>query len=149
MLGITRVRIAPNLPLIGKDLDAGATFNADVVANILDLEAGTIMVIPTPGAPMVPAAVADIGNTAVVIGILAADSYQAFDSTGGIILRPAMIYRRGVFIRSTINDINGRRPAPELAPINPGDANDVALNVRGIHLEESWDANELDVPPFP
>jgi hypothetical protein len=143
MLGITRVRIAPNLPGIGKDLDARATLNADVIAAEPDLLAFTIMAF-TPNAnpalhgSMVRAAVGDITGVAVVVGILAQDSYEDVDSAGAPINRPSMIYRAGTFIRSTVNEVMGGY-TPPLAPILPGDEMDRALNLKGIYLEESWD----------
>jgi|SRR5271165_3517826 len=152
MLEITRVTISPNLPLIGKDLDVGATLNADVAANQTDLPAGTIMsltegatreMVKLPALPVpLPAA------ATAIIGILAADSYATVPAAN----RPAMIYRRGVFIRSTVNEVNamvtGAGAGAALGPINYQDPSDNALNSRGIFLEESWDEPALGVSPI-
>jgi|SRR5271166_5236135 len=146
MLEITEVNISPNLPLIGKDLDAEATFNSDVSANQTDLLAGTLMIV-TEGAlremvkaPALPVAALPVNQ---FVGILAADSYAVVPAAN----RPGMIYRKGTFIRSTVNEINGMASGANaglaLAPIVPGDATDVFLMGYGIHLEESYDESAL------
>ena len=157
MLEITRVTISPNLPLIGKDLDVGATLNADVAAAQTDLPAGTIMVltegvlremVKLPALPVPFPAVPGVFPLGTIIGILAADSYATVPAAN----RPAMIYRRGTFIRSTVNEVNamvtGAGAGAALGPINYQDASDNALNDRGIFLEESWDEGALGVPPI-
>ena len=150
MLEVTRVTISPNLPLIGKDLDAEATLNADVTGTQPDLWAGTIMVFSVTGPPaneMRRALTADFGavpSVTFVWGILAADSYQMEDLVTN---RPAMIYRAGTFIRSTINDVNTGYVTTPIAPIIPGDARNIFLAGLGIYMEESWDDPALGVPP--
>jgi hypothetical protein len=147
MLEVTRVNIGPNLPLIGKDLDAGATLNADVTGAVPDLRAGTLMhfTLAGPVNEMAPATLAQIAAPANLIGVLAADSYYAESSPGVGVNRPAMIYRRGTFIRSTVNEVNqdAKLTAPWAVPIEAGDVNDIALNQRGIFLELSWDEPAL------
>jgi hypothetical protein len=148
MLEVTKVRIRPNLTFIGKDMEAAATFNADVDAAQPDLPGGTIMTY-TAGGVMTKAAALPVAP-ALMVGILAADSYATVDSAGSDIVRPAMIYRSGTFVRSAINYINGTPPAgldlpvpppPLLPPILPGDPADIGLNDRGIFLEEGFDEN--------
>jgi hypothetical protein len=149
MLEITQVTIRPLKPLIGKDLDAGATLNGDVEAAQPDLLAGTIMAFTNLAVnEMIPATLADLAMPGLTVGILAAESYQAFDSapTPAAINRPAMIYRRGVFIRSTVNEANAESGSP-LPAIVAGDATDVLLNNKGIFLEESWDEAAFDTVP--
>jgi hypothetical protein len=151
MLEVTKVTISPLLPLIGKDLDARATLNADVAAAEPDLLAGTIMVYSAGVAPndrqMRRALDADLtvaGIANLVLGILAADSYAANDGAAipTAVNRPAMIYRAGTFIRSTVNDINGTY-IPPLTAITYGSIPDLVLNDKGIFLEESWDEPAL------
>jgi hypothetical protein len=145
MLEITRVDIKPNLPLIGKDLDVGATHNADVSAAQPDLPAGTIMHFTAvgPAQEMVKATLPLVAPATGWYGILAADSYQTFDNaaTPVAINRPAMVYRRGVFIRSTVNEVNGSTFTPNTAA---GLAQELILQDAGIFLEESWDENQYN-----
>jgi hypothetical protein len=151
MLEITKVRISPLLPLIGKDLDAEATFNADVLAAQEDLLAGTIMAFNGGTGLMQKATAVQISDftQAFVIGILAADSYAALGPDGQTpVVRPAMIYRGGTFIRSTVNEVNGMSPPAAIPPILPGDPLDRAMNIRGLYLEESYDEPAMGVPPL-
>lgn len=154
MLEVTRVTIRPNLPLIGKDLDARATLNGDVTGTMPDLWAGTILRYDFATREFRFAVIGDLANPVPgTIGILAVDSFQVEDLTTN---RPAMVYRAGTFIRSTINAVNSGEPplyppyGPPLAalpPIVAGDPVDLALAQIGIFLEESWDDPALGESP--
>ena len=122
--------VVPGITIIGKDLDAGATFNADTVPALGVLKAGTLMKY-TGGATKVLAKA--VVGTDTVFGILADDVDTG--AAGATEVPVVMVYRRGVFLRQEIESANN-------IAITPGSAVDLALNSLGIHLELSYEAYE-------
>jgi hypothetical protein len=127
MLQVTVSSVGAPLTIIGKDLDAGATFNADVTLGAGKLKAGTCMKYD-PATQALAKATITGGTPDAVFGLLADD----FDDTGAATPIPAVIYREGVFLRQEIESANN-------APITPGGAIDIALRDLGIYLELSYD----------
>jgi hypothetical protein len=123
-LGIT---VSPPLTIIGKDLDAGATFNGDTTPNVGVLKAGTLMKYTTGTQVLAKAVV----GTDTLFGLLAD---EVDTGTGGATeILPVMVYRRGVFLRQEIESANN-------IAITPGSAVDIALNDLGIFLELSYES---------
>jgi hypothetical protein len=122
--------------IIGKDLDAGATFNADVALAAGVLKAGTILKYDATAKTFAKFV---FGTDAVTLmfGVLA----NEVDATSATVVEPAMCYRRGVFLRQEIESANNTL-------IKPGDANDVGLKDIGIFLELSYDAYD-NLSPVP
>jgi hypothetical protein len=120
--------VVAGITIIGKDLDAGATFNADVALAAGVLKAGTIVKYDATAKTFAKFV---FGTDAVTLmfGVLADD----VDASSATVVEPAMCYRRGVFLRQEIESANNFL-------IKPGDANDVGLRDIGIHLELSYDA---------
>jgi hypothetical protein len=118
--------INPTVGIIGKDLDAGATFNADTTPALGVLKAGTLMKYD-PATKVLAKAVV---GTDTVFGVLATDVDTG--EAGATAIPPVMVYRRGVFRRQEIESANN-------VAITPGSAVDIALNDLGIRLELSWD----------
>jgi hypothetical protein len=123
MLQVSVTSVSAPLTIIGKDLDAGATFNADVTLGAGKLRAGTIMKY-TVGSQSLAA---DLTATAP-FGLLA----DEFDDTGATSPMPAMVYRAGLFLRQEIESANN-------LAIPPNSAIDIALRDLGIMLEQSYD----------
>jgi hypothetical protein len=121
--------VAAPISIIGKDLDAGATFNADTTPAQGVLKAGTLMKY-TVGTQVLAKAVV---GTDTVAGILADDVDTG--AAGATEIIPIMVYRRGVFRRQEVESANN-------AAITPGSAVDIALNDLGIFLELSYDGYE-------
>jgi hypothetical protein len=120
--------VVTGITIIGKDLDAGATFNADVAVGTGIHKAGEIVKYDATAKTFAKW----VGGTDAVTlayGILADD----IDATSATVVEPAMCYRRGVFLRQEIESANNFL-------IKPGDATDVGLRDIGIHLELSYDA---------
>jgi hypothetical protein len=120
--------VVTGITIIGKDLDAGATFNADVAVGTGVHKAGEIVKYDATAKTFAKW----VGGTDAVTlayGILADD----IDATSATVVEPAMCYRRGVFLRQEIESANNFL-------IKPGDATDVGLRDIGIHLELSYDA---------
>jgi hypothetical protein len=120
--------VVTGITIIGKDLDAGATFNADVAVGTGLHKAGEIVKYDATAKTFAKW----VGGTDAVTlayGILADD----VDATSATVVEPAMCYRRGVFLRQEIESANNFL-------IKPGDATDVGLRDIGIHLELSYDA---------
>jgi IPT/TIG domain len=121
MLGVTATNVNPPLTIIGKDLDADATFNADVTLGTGKLRAGTIM--------KYAAQVLSPDLTASApFGLLA----DEFDDTGATTAQAAMIYRAGTFLKQEIESANNLL-------ISIGDPVDTALRGLGIYLELSYE----------
>jgi hypothetical protein len=117
--------VAAGVSIIGKDLDAGATFNADVKpAQAAILKAGTLMKYDATTKQLDKSA-----DGADTFGVLAND----VDATHATVIEPAMVYRRGVFLRQEIESANNFLIAPKGAV-------DVYLANLGIHFELSYDA---------
>lgn len=117
--------VSAPLTIIGKDLDAGATFNADVAPAVGVLRAGTFLKYDPATKTFTKAtAVAD------VTGVLADDIDTG--PVGTTEIQAAMAYRRGVFLRQEIESANN------LAVV-PGSADDLALQDKGIFLELSYE----------
>ena len=128
-MAMTRMGITVPVPLtiIGKDLDAGATFNGDTTPAQGVLKAGTLMKY-TAGTQVL--AKATVG-TDTIFGILSDDIDTG--AAGATEILPVMVYRRGVFLRQEIESANN-------VAITPGSAVDIALNDLGIFLELSYEA---------
>jgi hypothetical protein len=121
--------VAAPISIIGKDLDAGATFNGDTSPNVGVLKAGTLMKYTSATKTLDKAVV----GTDTLFGLLA-DEIDT--GTGGATeILPVMVYRRGVFRRQEIESANN-------VAITPGSAVDIALNDLGIFLELSYEAYE-------
>lgn len=121
----TRVEnVGAPLTIVGKDLDVGATFNADVTPGQGKLRAGTLMKYDNATMQLAKGASGDN-----LFGVLA-DEYDDTNVGGEII--PAMVYREGVFLRQEIESANN-------FAIPPGGADDLALRDKGIYLEQSYE----------
>jgi hypothetical protein len=120
--------VVTGITIIGKDLDAGATFNADVAVGTGIHKAGEIVKYDTT-AKTFAKWVGGTDAVTLIYGILADD----VDATSATVVEPAMCYRRGVFLRQEIESANNFL-------IKPGDATDVGLKDLGIFLELSYDA---------
>lgn len=116
--------------IIGKDLDAGASFNADVALNSGVHQAGEIVKYDTT-AKTFAKWVGGTDAVTLIYGILA----QSVDATSATDQQVGMCYRRGVFNRQEIESANNFL-------IKPGDANDIGLRDVGIHLDLTYDAYE-------
>jgi hypothetical protein len=128
--------VAPINAIIGKDLDAGATFNADVALAAGVLKAGTIVKYDTTAKTFAKW----IGGTdavTLIFGILA----EEVDASSATVVEPGMCYRRGVFNRQEVESANNLL-------IAPGGATDVGLRDVGIHLDLTYDAYD-DLSPVP
>jgi hypothetical protein len=123
MLQVSVTNVGAPLTIIGKDLDAGATFNADVTLGVGKLRAGTIMKYT-----VATQALAADPTCAAPFGLLA----DEFDDTGASSALPAMVYRAGLFLRQEIESANNLAIPPNSAP-------DIALRNLGIYLEQSYD----------
>jgi hypothetical protein len=117
--------VAAPITIIGKDLDAGATFNADLKAAQGVLKAGQIM--------KYDAALKELSKVTdfaldVPYGVLADD----IDGGTGTEIFPVMVYRRGVFLRQELESANN-------IAITPGSALETKLNDAGIFFELSYE----------
>jgi hypothetical protein len=122
--------------IIGKDLDAGATFNADMAVSTGVHKAGEIVKYDTT-AKTFAKWVGGTDAVTLIYGILA----NEVDATSATVVEPAMCYRRGVFLRQEIESANNYL-------IAPGGAADVGLKDLGIFLELSYDAYD-NLSPVP
>ena len=121
--------VAAPISILGKDLDAGATFNGDTTPNVGVLKAGTLMKYTAATKTLDKAVV----GTDTIFGLLA-DEIDT--GTGGATeILPVMVYRAGTFRRQEIESANN-------VSITPGSAVDLALNDLGIFLELSYEAYE-------
>jgi hypothetical protein len=131
-------RPAP-LTIIGKDLDVGATFNADLNPNSGQQRAGRLMSYDKATKQLTPwDGIAD-ANGQTIFGVLADD----VDITGDNInvTTAVMVYRAGLFLRQEIESANN-------AAITPDGVIDNRLRDLGISLEQSYEAY-LGVNPVP
>ena len=129
--------VAAPLTIIGKDLDAGATFNADTTPAVGVLKAGTLMKYTAATKVLDKATLS--GTPDAVFGVLADDVDTG--PVGTTEVQAVMVYRRGVFLRQEIESANN-------FAITPGSAIDLALNDAGIFLEHSYEAY-LGLNPVP
>lgn len=120
----------PVLTIIGKDLDVGATFNSDMEAGIGFVPAGRLIAYDAGAKEFSPTTGGD------VFGILANECNAA-----GTDPVPAMVYRRGTFLRQEIEVAN------EIA-IPPDGPVDKELRALGIFLEWSYTDYE-NLEPVP
>lgn len=118
--------VAPTITIIGKDLEAEATFNADTVPALGVLKAGTVMKY-TVATRLLEKCVL---GTDVPFGILADDVDTG--AAGATEVPIVMIYRGGTFLRQEIESANN-------TAIGPGSALDLSLRDMGIYLELSYD----------
>jgi hypothetical protein len=118
--------VAAPLTIIGKDLDAGATFNGDTLPALGVLKAGTAMKYTIASKLLEKAVI----GTDTVFGLLANDVDTG--AAGATEVPVVMIYRKGTFLRQEIESANN-------FAIVPGDANDLALRDKGIYLEQSYE----------
>lgn len=119
--------VAAGITIIGKDLDAGATFNADTVPALGVLKAGTIMKYTAASKTLAKATL----GTDAPFGVLADDCDTG--AVGATEVPVVMVYRRGVFLRQEIESANN-------VAITPGSAIETALADVGIFLELSYEA---------
>lgn len=121
--------VSAPLTIIGKDLDAGATFNSDLKpAQAAVLRAGTLVKYDATN-KQCDKWVGGTDAVTLVAGVLADDA----DGTHATEITPVMFYRRGTFLRQEIESANNFL-------IKPGDATDIGLRDSGIFLELSYDA---------
>jgi len=121
-----RIGTAPNvITIIGKDLNAYATFNGDVAAAQGVIKAGRLMKYTVATKTLAPAVV----GTDTVFGVLAADVDTG--AAGATEILPIMVYRAGTFLRQEVESANN-------VVIGAGGAVDLALNDLGIFLEFSY-----------
>lgn len=113
-------RFGPVLTIIGKDLDVGATFNSDMEAGAGLIPAGTLIAYDAGAKEF------SVTTGGDVFGILADEC----NATGADPV-PAMVYRRGVFLRQEIETVNNMA-------IPPDDTVDKELRALGIYLEWSY-----------
>lgn len=121
--------VAAPITIVGKDLDVGATFNADTTPGVGVLKAGTLMKY-TAATKVLD--VAEVG-TDTIFGILSDDVDTGPEGATEVLA--VMVYRRGTFLRQEIESANN-------VAITPGSAVDLALNDIGIFLELSYEAYE-------
>lgn len=124
MLNVTVTSVGAPLTIIGKDLEAEATFNADVLPGSGKLKAGTLMKYDGTAQQLSRSA-----DGTAVYGILA-DEYDDTGAGGAVI--PAMVYRGGTFLRQEIESANN-------LAIPPGSVIEAGLRGLGIELELSYD----------
>ena len=122
--------------IIGKDLDAGATFNADVALAAGVLPAGTILKYDTT-AKTFAKWVGGTDAVGLIYGILA----QGVDASSATVVEVGMCYRRGVFNRQEIESANNYL-------ITPGGAADIGLKDAGIFLDLTYDSYD-NLTPVP
>jgi hypothetical protein len=123
--------VAAPITIIGKDLDAGATFNGDTAPALGVLRAGTIMKYTAASKLLEKATLGGVTPDTVFAGILADDVDTG--PVGATEVPVVMIYRRGVFLRQEIESAND-------FAITPGSPLDIALADLGIHLEWSYES---------
>lgn len=121
--------VAAPITIVGKDLDVGATFNADTTPGVGVLRAGTLMKY-TAATKLLDKA--EIG-TDTIFGVLSDDVDTGPEEATEV--QAVMVYRRGTFLRQEIESANN-------VAITPGSAVDLALNDAGIFLELSYEAYE-------
>jgi len=140
-MGMYRTGTSANVvtSIIGKDLDAGATFNADVALAAGVLPAGTIVKYDATAKTF--AKWVGSGGTPDAAGLIYGILAQRVDATSATVVEVGMCYRRGVFNRQEIESANDLL-------IAPGGAIDAGLRAAGIHLDLTYDAYE-NLSPVP
>jgi hypothetical protein len=123
----TGTSTVPNA-IIGRDLDVGAQFNADVALNTGVHKAGEIVKYDTT-AKTFAKWVGGTDAVTLIYGILAFE----VDASSATVVEVGMCYRRGVFNRQEIESANN-------FAIKPGDATDIGLRDVGIHLDLTYDS---------
>lgn len=127
----------PPITIIGKDLDAGATLNADIGPNLGLIPAGRLMSYNATSKLLIPWDATADAPGATVAGVLA----MGVDSTDAVNPAVGMVYRRGTFLRQELEAAN-----QVLIPM--GGPLDIALNGAGIFLEYSWEMyTDMETPP--
>jgi hypothetical protein len=122
--------VQPAITIIGKDLDAGATFNADLNPNAGVQKAGRFMSYDKATKQLTPwDGVADAAG-ATIYGVLA-DDFDITDNNQTVSMA-VMIYREGVFLRQEIESANN-------AEITVDGPLDTRLRDLGILLEYSYE----------
>ena len=127
--------VAAPISLLGKDLDARATFNADTTPAVGLLKKGTLMKYTAATKTLDKAVV----GTDTIFGILSDDIDTG--PVGTTEIQPVMVYRAGTFRRQVVESANN-------VSITPGSVVDLALNDAGIFLELEYEAYE-GVSPVP
>jgi hypothetical protein len=127
MLRTSQVTIGTMLTIIGKDLDAGATFNGDIDPAAGKQKAGRFMSYNAATKTLIPWDGLTDATGDTIFGVLADDVLT--DLTNH---EPVMVYRRGTFLRQEIETANN-------AVIGAGGALDLALSDKGIFLEFSYE----------
>jgi hypothetical protein len=136
----------PPITIIGKDLEAVATFNGDIGPNLGLIPAGTFMsydasaklLTPWNSAPMVTET-NPLGDPegATIFGILA----MGVDASDSTVVAVGMVYRGGTFLRQEIEAAN-QIVIPE------GGVVDLALKNISIFLEYSHEMYvDMETPP--
>jgi hypothetical protein len=126
-------QVQPAITIIGKDLDAGATFNADLNPNAGTQKAGRFMSYDDTTKQLTPwDGTADAAG-ATIYGVLANDFDITADNVN--VTLAVMVYREGIFLRQEIESANN-------AHIPAGSPLDKALRDLGISLEYSYEGYE-------
>jgi hypothetical protein len=139
MLNTKIVNVGPPLTIVGKDLDVGATFNADLNPNAGKQRAGRFMSYDPATKQLTPwDGLADTTG-ATIFGVLADDVDVTADNVN--VSAAVMVYREGVFLRQEIESANN-------AAIPPGGPLDTVLDDKGIYLEQSYETY-VGISPVP
>lgn len=138
---IRTVSVGPPLTIIGKDLDVGATFNADLNPNTGRQRAGRLMSYDPATQQLTPwdGVVDAVGAT--IFGILADDVVEDVIGGQSEVTTAVMVYREGNFLRQEIESANN-------AAIPPGGPLDTVLRDLGIYLEQSYEGY-VGIDPVP
>lgn len=139
MFPVKVTQVGPPLTIIGKDLDAGATFNGDLNPNAGLQKAGRFMSYDSGTKQLTPwDGVAD-AEGATIFGVLA-DGFDIRDNDQTV-STAVMVYREGVFLRQEIESANNAH-IPADGPL------DKALRALDIHLEYSYE-DYVGISPVP
>jgi hypothetical protein len=125
--------------IIGKDLDVGATFNADLDPAAGKQRAGRFMSYDATAKLLkLWDGIAD-PEGATIYGVLS-DDVDTTENTSTVSMA-AMVYREGTFRRQEIESANN-------ASINPGSVLETTLRGLGINLELSYEGY-VGISPVP
>jgi hypothetical protein len=134
----TRVtNVGPPLTIIGKDLEAGATFNGDIALSSGVLLAGRLMSYDPDAKVLSPITDFTAGVGPAIFGLLA----DGVDATSDTEVEVGMVYRDGTFLRQEIEVANQ-------VHIPAGGGLDQALRAVNIDLEYSYD-EYVGMAPIP
>jgi hypothetical protein len=134
----TRVtNVGPPLTIIGKDLEAGATFNGDIELGAGVIPAGRLMSYDPATKVLSPITDFTAGTGPAIFGLLA----DGIDATSATEVEVGMVYRDGTFLRQEIEVANQ-------VHIPAGEALDNALRAINIDLEYSYD-EYVGMAPIP